>query len=291
VSNSTLNAFLEARPRLFGIAYRMTGSFAEAEDLLQDTWLRWQQSSSEDVLDPVAFLATITTRLSINHLQSARNRRESYVGPWLPEPVDTSNNPLLGAERSEALELALLLLLEALTPSERAAYILFEAFNYSHRQIAEVLETSEANARQLTSRARKQIASGRRNRASKEQHNELLQSFLQAAQSGDLSALQSLLAPSARSTSDGGGKVTATRSPVVGRDAVAQFIHAIAARLWQGIRFSTVEVNGYPALLLLRDGQPFAITAISATSEGIDEIYWILNPEKLSQFANSSGLG
>src|SRR5438477_7508727 len=140
-----LSAFFKARPRLFGIAYRMLGSAAEAEDIVQDAWLRWQGTGRSVVQDPPAFLATATTRLAITFAQSARSRRETYIGPWLPEPVDTSGDPRLGAERAEALEFAVLLLLEKLSPTERAAYVLREAFDYSYDQIAHTIRSTEAN--------------------------------------------------------------------------------------------------------------------------------------------------
>ena len=160
VTTGALADFEQARPRLFGIAYRMLGSATEAEDIVQDAWLRWQ-GVTDDVDNPTAYLATITTRLSLTALESARMRRESYIGPWLPEPVDTSADPLLGAERAEALSLAVLLLLERLTGAERAAYVLREAFAYSFRDIAGVLETTEENARQLASRARAHLSRDR----------------------------------------------------------------------------------------------------------------------------------
>src|SRR6476660_7260258 len=140
-----LSVFFDARPRLFGIAYRMLGSAAEAEDIVQDVWLRWQSTNRSAVENPPAYLATTTTRLCINLAQSAHTRRETYVGTWLPEPVDTSADPAIGAERDEALKLAVLLLLEKLSPTERAAYVLREAFDYPYRQIAEILQTEEAN--------------------------------------------------------------------------------------------------------------------------------------------------
>ena len=160
--DSAAEVFTSVRPRLFGIAYRMLGSAAEAEDLVQEVWLRWQATTARVVEHPAAFLATTTTRLAINALQSARARRETYIGPWLPEPVDTAADPYLGAERGEALELAALLLMEKLTPNERAAYVLRVAFDYPYPQIAEILQSSEPAVRQLVSRARKHMADGRR---------------------------------------------------------------------------------------------------------------------------------
>ena len=208
-----LSAFVGVRPRLFGIAYRMLGSAAEAEDIVQDVWLRWQATDRSVVETPSAFLATTTTRLCINFAQSAQSRRETYVGPWLPEPVDTSSDPALGAERGEALGLAILLLLEKLSPTERAAYVLREAFDYSYRQIANILQMEEANTRQLVTRARKHIADGRRTPASSEEQRRLLEAFIGAAQKGDMVALEGLFAEDVVSYSDGGGIVrTAARA-------------------------------------------------------------------------------
>jgi len=157
-----LSAFVSVRPRLFGIAYRMLGSSAEAEDVLQEVWVRWQTTDRDRVRNPVAFMVTAATRLAINVRQSARVRRETYAGPWLPEPTDTSTDPALGADRREALNVAVLLLLEKLSPTERAAYILREAFDYPYRKIADVIRVEEANARQLVTRARERLSSARR---------------------------------------------------------------------------------------------------------------------------------
>jgi RNA polymerase sigma factor (sigma-70 family) len=190
------------RPRLFGIAYRMLGSAAEAEDIVQDVWLRWQATDRSVVSDPPAFLATTATRLAINFAQSARSRHETYVGPWLPEPVDTSTDPQLGAERGEALEFAVLLLLEKLSPTERAAYVLREAFDYPYRQIAEILQLEEANTRQLVTRARQHITDGRRTPVSSTEQRRLLETFIAAAQKGDLAALEGLFASDVVSYSD-----------------------------------------------------------------------------------------
>src|SRR5262250_1956831 len=181
-----LSAFFQARPRLFGIAYRMFGSVAEAEDIVQDVWLRWQTANRSVVENPAAFLATTTTRLCINAAQSAHSRRETYVGPWLPEPVDTSADPTLGADRGEALELAVLVLLERLAPPERAAYVLREALNSPYKEIAERLRVEEANARQLVTRARQHVADGRRARVSNADQRRLLDAFIAAAQTGDV---------------------------------------------------------------------------------------------------------
>ncbi|WP_229739046.1 RNA polymerase sigma-70 factor [Edaphobacter dinghuensis] len=278
-----LSAFAEARPRLFGIAYRMLGSAAEAEDIVQDVWLRWQATDRSVVESPSAFLATTTTRMCINFAQSARARRESYVGPWLPEPVDTSSDPSLGAERSEALGFAILLLLEKLSPTERAAYVLREAFDYSYRQIADILQMEEANARQLVSRARKHIVEGRRTPASSAERQRLLTVFIAAAQKGDLATLEGLFAEDVVSYSDGGGVVrTAARAPVSGRQRVAKFIASFASHFWTGITLTQIEANGQASILISRDGVPVAFATIDASEKGIDQIMWILRPSKLA---------
>src|SRR3954452_20188007 len=220
--DTATKVFITARPRLFGIAYRVLGSVAEAEDVVQDAWLRWQRTDRAEVVDPAAFLATVTARLAINVAQSARKRRETYTGPWLPEPVATTLDPQLGAERAEALDLAVLHLLEKLNPVERAAYVLREAFDYPYRQIAEMLETSEANTRQLVSRARKHLSAERREPVSPEAHRRLLEVFLAAAQTGDLSSLEDVLTEDVVSYTDGDGIRGASRIPIIGRVSVSK---------------------------------------------------------------------
>jgi RNA polymerase sigma-70 factor (ECF subfamily) len=207
-----LAIFASLRPRLFGIAYRMLGSAAEAEDIVQDVWLRWQSTNRRAVEEPPAYLATTTTRLCINLAQSAHARRESYVGTWLREPVDTSADPGIGAERGEALKLAVLVLLEKLSPTERAAYVLREAFDYPYDQIASILQMEEANVRQLVSRARKHIADRRRTYASSNEQRRFLEAFIAAAQKGDMTALEGLFAEDVLSYADGGGFVRAGTS-------------------------------------------------------------------------------
>lgn len=278
-----LSVFAEARPRLFGIAYRMLGSAAEAEDIVQDVWLCWQGTERTGVENPPAFLATTTTRMCINFAQSARSRRETYIGPWLPEPIDTSSDPALGAERGEALGLAILLLLEKLSPTERAAYVLREAFDYSYRQVADILQVEEANTRQLVSRARKHIADGRRTPVSSQEQRRLLEAFIGAAPKGDLAALEGFFAEDVISYSDGGGLVrTAARAPISGRERVAKFIAAFASHFWTGITLRFVETNGEGSVLMLREGVTVAFATIDASTEGIHQIMWILRPSKLA---------
>ncbi|WP_328580856.1 RNA polymerase sigma-70 factor [Streptomyces sp. NBC_00370] len=279
--------FLAARPQLFGIAYRVLGSAAEAEDIVQDAWLRWQNADRTDIVEPKAFLATVTTRLAINTAKSARVRRESYVGPWLPEPVDTSQDPQVGAERAEALELAVLLVLEKLNPVERAAYVLREAFDYPYGQVAEILETSEANARQLVSRARKHLAAERKERVSPTELQRLLEVFLAAARTGDLKVLEDVLAADVVSYSDGGGVRGASRIPVVGLPHVSQYLVAFAPRFWPEAEIRHVEANGGPAVLVLSGGNAVALLTIDASAEGIDRIMWMMNPAKLAPYVES----
>jgi RNA polymerase sigma-70 factor (ECF subfamily) len=187
-------SFEAVRPRLFGIAYRTLESAADADDVVQDAWIRWQGTDRTSVRDAAAFLATTTKRLALNVAQSARARRETCIQPWHPEQVDAHADPTLDAERREALELALLTLSEKLSPTERAAYVLREAFDYPYRRIADVLETSEANARQLVTRARVRLAGGRRRQVSAAEQQRFIDAFVDAAQSGDLMTLERLLA-------------------------------------------------------------------------------------------------
>jgi RNA polymerase sigma factor (sigma-70 family) len=189
-----LSAFISARPRLFGIAYRMLRSAAEAEDIVQDVWVRWQTTDRNPVRNPLAFLVAATTRLAINVLHSARARREICSGSWLPELIDTTPDPGVWAERGEALNSAVLLLLEKLSPTERAAYVLREAFNYPHREIAAILRVEEPNARQLVTRAREHVSGGRCAPVSPAEQRRLLNAFVIAARTGDLARLESLFA-------------------------------------------------------------------------------------------------
>jgi RNA polymerase sigma-70 factor, ECF subfamily len=209
--------FVEMRPRLFGIARRMLPSAAEAEDIVQETWLRWQSTERSAVANPAAFLTLITTRLSINALQSARARRETCIGSWLPEPIDAGADPAAAAERGEALGHALLLLLERLTPAQRAAYVLREAFLYPYDQIAELIQLSPANVRQLVSRSRKHLTTTRREPIGDDEHRRLLSTFL-LAQEGNLTALEDLFAAEVASSSDGDGDGSGgpTRLPLIG---------------------------------------------------------------------------
>ncbi|WP_436763627.1 sigma-70 family RNA polymerase sigma factor [Streptosporangium sp. V21-05] len=274
--------FADVRPRLFGIAYRMLGSASEAEDLVQEVWLRWQTCDRDAVVSPVAFLATVTTRLAINAARSARARRETYAGPWLPEPVDTGADPYLGAERDEALGFAVLLLPERPSPNERAAYVLREAFGYPYRQIADIVRLSEAAARRLVSRARRHVVAGRRAPVSGAEQRRLLTAFVAAARSGDLAALEELFAADVASYSDGGGAVRASRIPVVGAFRVARYVRAFADRFWDGVEVEWASVNGRASALLSRDGTVFAVVTVNVSAEGVDQVPWMMNPDKIT---------
>jgi RNA polymerase sigma-70 factor (ECF subfamily) len=203
-------AFGQLRSRLIGIAYRILGRWSEAEDVVQDAWLRWQRCDRTTVVNPTAFLVTTTTRVAINTAQSARARRESYVGQWLPEPIAPSDDPALAAEHIDALEVGILILLECLAPTERAAYVLHEAFDYPYSRIARILQTTDVNARQLVSRARKHIAKGRRRPAGCDGHRRLLHAFIAAARHGHIDDLEKLLASEVIGPADRSGLTVAS---------------------------------------------------------------------------------
>lgn len=287
----TAAVFEQHRGRLFGIAYRMLGEVSQAEDVVQDAWLRWDGADRDAVAEPGAYLATIVTRLAMAELTSARSRRETYVGPWLPEPVDTSADPLLGAERAEALSLAVLVLLERLSPAERAAFVLHEAFDYSHAQVAEVLETSEANARQLFSRAKRHVTTARPKPVDHAERTRLLAAFLAAAEAGDVAALEAVLAADVVSISDGGGQVIAARKIIGGPERVAHFLLGVLDKFREGVRAVPLVVNGEPAVLGVRgDGSPMALWTVDASADGILGVFIVLNPHKLSRFGGLSPL-
>ncbi|GLY46920.1 RNA polymerase sigma-70 factor [Lentzea sp. NBRC 102530] len=278
------SAFAAARPRLFGIAYRMTGSVADAEDLVQEVWLRWQLADRASVRNAEAYLATAITRLAINESQTARARRETYVGPWLPEPVDTTADPQVGAEQGAVLELAVLMLLEKLTPTERAAYVLREAFDYPYREIAEIVQTSEVATRQLVSRARKHLADERRVPVERADQRKLLEAFVAAAQAGDLAALEELFAQDVVSWSDSNGAIRAAGRPLFGAESLAKIISGWAPSFWAGAEMSFVEANGQSAVRLSKAGDTYAVITVTASSEGIDQVLWLVNPDKLAAF-------
>jgi RNA polymerase sigma-70 factor (TIGR02957 family) len=285
VTGTALDEFQEQRHRLFGIAYRMLGSATDAEDVLQDAWLRWQGVDRAQVADPAAFLARTVTNLCLTALTSARARREVYVGPWLPEPVLTGDGdlgPLDDAVQQESVSFALLVLLERLSPAERAAYVLREAFAYSPREVAELIGTTEANVRQLHSRARRHVAVTQARDVGAAQWQELIARFLVAARDGDLAGLEALLAADVVSRADGGGIINAARRPVQGRENVARYVAGLVRR-FQGASLPVfVEVNGAPAVALTDGGSLRGVLVLHTDGEYLTALDLVVNPEKLA---------
>jgi RNA polymerase sigma-70 factor (TIGR02957 family) len=279
--------FQTRRGRLFGLAYRLLGSAAEAEDAVQDAFLRWDRADLATIEHPDAWLAKVVTNLCLTRLTAARATREQYLGPWLPEPVPTDAlGPLETAEQRESVSLAVLTLLERLTPAERAVFVLREAFGYTHREVAEVMELSEANCRQLYRRATQHLAAHRpRFQPSREQRERLAARFLAAAQDGDLRGLEEVLAEDVTSWADGGGHVGTARRPVTGRDRVVRYLAGGWRKVPVGLEFAFAEVNGTTAILAVAGGTVLAAVALEFDGERIAEIRIMANPEKLSHLA------
>jgi RNA polymerase sigma-70 factor (TIGR02957 family) len=280
----------ELRPVAFAIAYRMLGSVSEAEDVVQEALLRVHQAldAGEQIASPHAFVATVTTRLAINELRSARARREQYVGEWLPEPIitDGHDDPARQAEMADSLSLAMLVLLERLTPEQRAVLLLRDVFDYGYREIAQVVGKREDSVRQLATRARRHVEQRRpRFQTTREQRDELARRFFQAAEQGDLSALEALLAHDVQLTGDGGGKVPALAHTLRGRSRVARTLAGWfrpTARA-VGVSSRAVHVNGGPAALYLDAEQRLiAVMALDIAGRQITSINAIVNPDKLT---------
>src|SRR5690606_12682714 len=281
-----MDLYSELRPRAFAIAYRMLGSVSEAEDVVQEAFLRMHQTEQRDeqIASPRAYLATLVTRLAIDQLRSARARRERYVGEWLPEPLGTEPSPAEQAETADSLSLAFLVLLESLSPSQRAAFLLREVFDYPYPQVAEVIGTDVDSARHLVARARSQVREGRpRHYASRRQREELAQRFFAAAEEGDLPALEALLAHDVALHGDGGGKVPALTRPVTGRLRVARTLLAGMSTLPRlGVRVRIAEVNGEPgAMAYDAQGRLVAVVGLDIAGGQIQAIHSIVNPDKL----------
>ncbi|WP_436787394.1 RNA polymerase sigma-70 factor [Yinghuangia sp. YIM S10712] len=276
--------FEAARSRLFGIAYRMLGSAAEAEDAVQDAYVRWHGAERAHIGAPGAWLAKVVTNLCLNRLTSARARREEYVGPWLPEPVRTDTGvlgPLETAEQRDMVSMAVLVMMERLSPPERAVVVLRDAFDYSHRDIAAVLDWSEAKTRQTYRRAKQHLADGRpRFDAPADVRADLLTRFLAAAE-GSLDQLEALLADDVVAWSDGGGKVSASTRPVYGRDKVARFLVGLVERFAAGMDIGVAEVNGETAVLAWEDGVLKTAAAIEVGHGGVVAVRIVRNPDKL----------
>ncbi len=283
---SNLETFNEHRTLLFSIAYRMLGSATDAEDIVQEAFLRWQTASDADVRTPRSYLSTVVTRLCIDHLRSAQARREVYVGPWLPEPVLTAQMPDLAStvELAESLSFAFMLLLENLGPEERAVFLLREVFDYSYVEIASIVGKSEANCRQMVSRARQHLHERRpRFQASREQQEEVTQKFIEVCSGGDMQALLSMLAPEVTLTSDGGGKVQAAHNILHGASNVARFLFGVINKLPPGAVLTTqlAEINGQPGVVVYLDGELNSTIVLDCAGGTIAAINIVLNPDKL----------
>jgi RNA polymerase sigma-70 factor (ECF subfamily) len=281
-------AFEEQRPLLLGIAYRLLGSMWDAEDVVQDAYLRWMRADRASVREPRAFLTVVVSRLALDQLRSARVTREAYVGPWLPEPVSADAfGPLDTVELRDTLSYATLHLMERLTPPERAAFVLREAFQLPYDQIAEILGTRAENCRQLHHRAARHLAGGRdRFQPSATDHTALLRRFLEAAQNGDLESLTGLLADDVSAWNDGGGKVRAPLRPVLGRSNVLAFMAGLMTRYPLG-ETTIVAANGEPALRMNMGGQD-QLVAFGIREGRIQAIFTVRNPDKLTRLASLS---
>ena len=282
------------RARLFGLAYRLLGSAADAEDVVQDTYVRWSRADQAAIMAPSGWLVKVATNLCLNRLASARARHEVYVGPWLPEPVLTSDGalgPMETAVQRDSVSLALLVLLERLTPAERAVFVLREAFGYGHRDIAGILDLSEENCRQLYSRAKQRLASlaSSRFHPAWAQWQDLVDRFIAAARDGDLPALEDLLASDVTAWTDGGGKISAARRPVLGRARVARYLAGISTRFGQ-VQTSFAEVNGAPAILGASAGTLVGVLVLEISEGQIIAVRAVANPDKL-RFASRQVAG
>lgn len=282
-----LATFDQYRGLLFSVAYRMLGSVADAEDMLQETFIRWQQAQDEEIRSPRAFLVTIVSRLCINHLQSARIKREEYVGEWLPEPIVTGlgSDPLEMVRIDESLSMAFLVMLERLTPVERAVFLLREVFAYEYSEIAAVLTQSEENCRQILSRAKLHIGAMRpRFNTSQSKKREMLERFFKATSTGDMEGLVALLATDIVLHSDGGGKGGAALNTIRGVDKVARgALGAFQRLLPNNLQIRVKQINGDPGIVSYLDGKPYSVLTIDASEERIHTIYVVINPEKLAR--------
>jgi RNA polymerase sigma-70 factor (ECF subfamily) len=277
-------SFAEYRSLLFAIAYRMLGTVMDAEDAVQETFLRWQSASMETIENPRAFLSAITTRLCIDQLRSARQKRETYIGPWLPEPYLTDpQTPMLDTTiLAESLSTAFLVLLEQLTPTERAVFLLREVFDYDYAEIAEIVGKTPANCRKMISRARTHLKKERpRFDTEPEQQRRLVSNFMETVLSGDMDGLLNVLAEDIVVYSDGGGNVVAAQKPVAGREMVARFLFGIARLAPPELEIRLAQVNGLPGAIYLIAGQVSGVFAMDIQDDRIQNIFTVLNPDKL----------
>ncbi|MBN1239636.1 MAG: RNA polymerase sigma factor SigJ [Gammaproteobacteria bacterium] len=279
--------FDEQRPKLFGLAYRMLSSRADAEDVLQDAYLRWREREHGEIESPEAWLRTVVTRLSIDRLRRARIEREAYIGPWLPEPL--SERDLAGPEAALEIEgdvsIAFLVLLEALSPQERAAFLLHDVFDEDYADVAKMLGKSEAACRQIVHRARQRVTARRRRFVVDEETRiRMLRKFIEAANDGDRDALKALFAADAKMVSDGAGKAVASIRPLLGAERIAWLWFAVARRTRGRVDRRIVRVNGEPAVAQYFDGRLHSVAAVETDGERIYAHYTIANPDKLRSF-------
>ena len=291
--SDTTDLFLRLRPRLHGIAYRMLGSPAEAEDVVQDAWLRWQASPHDALASAEAWLVTITTRLAIDRLRSAQHQREQYVGTWLPEPLlsdDAAPSPEALLERADDLSVAFMLLLERLAPEARAAFLLREVFDAGYDEVEQTLGKSEAACRQIVHRARAQLQDARpRHRVAPEHQLRLLRGFADAAASGELAQLQTLLAEDSQLVSDGGGKVPSFGVPLVGARRLAQLYWAVQRRHGPRVRYEVVVLSGQWGLLRFIDETLESAQTFQTDGQRIQVVHTQRNPDKLARIAAALG--
>ncbi|WP_067805122.1 RNA polymerase sigma-70 factor [Actinomadura formosensis] len=282
------DVFEEHRNLLFSVAYRMLGTVADAEDAVQDAWLRWSSGDRSGVAEPKAYLVRITTNVALDRLRSAQARRETYVGPWLPEPMLTSPDIAEDAELSESVSMAMMVVLETLSPLERAVFVLKEVFGYPYAEIARALDRSEASVRQLGTRARKHVEARRpRFEAGGAERRAATERFLDAMLGGDINRLMEVLAPDVALWTDGGGKVKAPRRAIFGADKVGRWLAAVHGRPYKGVEpadmgVRRVDINGEPALVLDGPNGPIStITADVDASGRVLAIHLVANPDKL----------
>ncbi|MFJ9130131.1 RNA polymerase sigma factor SigJ [Streptomyces sp. NPDC102340] len=287
-TDTEIDDFEEHRSVLMGVAYRMLGRVADAEDVVQDAWLRWSRADRADVREPRAYLVRITTRLAIDRLRQAQTRRESYVGPWLPEPLVTDFGPTVPdtaeqAVLADSVSLAVLVVLESLSPLERAVFVLREAFGLSYAEIAGTLERGEAAVRQLAARARKHVDERRpRFDVDPVQQRDLTERFLAAATEGDLDGLMAMLAPDAQLVGDSGGKSRAPLRVIESADKVGRFVQgAVRQGGAEGFELHLVEFNGTLGVLVTVNGKPDAVLQLGLGEGRIQQIYIVRNPDKL----------
>lgn len=289
VLEATTATFAEHRELLFSVVYNLLGTVTDSEDVLQDTWLAWAAGGREEVANPRAYLVRIAVNQALSKLRSARRSREDYVGPWLPEPLVTTADTADSTERGEAVSLAMMVVLETLTPLERTVFVLHEVFGYDHPEIASILERSPAAVRQVAHRAREHVQARRpRFEPDADARRAATERFLAAAIGGDLPALLEVLAPDVTFSTDSGGKLRAARRVIQGRDKVARVVLANVSNYGlAGLTIRYAEVNGGPAALLFGDGRLFAVLAVDLNQQDgrVRALYTILNPDKLRKLA------